>query len=174
MQYLVLGAQFLIGTVFIAAVMSKLVAFQLFVQSLREMRVLPARWVHLASLTVVAAECAVFLCLAIPVAAPAGLALAFCLLGAFSIAILVSLRRKQHVPCRCFGSSTTPLGMAHVIRNGVLAVVAATGLLLPDRDAPGEAAAILVAAITGTFLGFAAARLDDVIKLFQPVSAGRG
>ncbi|SDH02320.1 MauE/DoxX family redox-associated membrane protein [Nonomuraea jiangxiensis] len=173
MQYLVLGAEFLIGTVFVAAVMSKLVAFHAFDQSLREMRVLPARWAYPVSLAVVAAECAVFLCLAVPVAAPAGFALACFLMGAFSLAILMALRRRRQVPCRCFGSSTTPLGMAHVIRNGVLAVVAATGLLLSDRDTTGEAAAILVTAITGTLLGITAARLDDVIKLFQPVSAGR-
>jgi hypothetical protein len=37
--------------------------------------------------------------------------------------------RGDRVPCGCFGASTTPIGRAHIWRNGLLAAAAATGLV---------------------------------------------
>lgn len=52
-------------------------------------------------------------------------------LVAFTVLLVVVLRRGQHPPCACFGAvSAKPLGWGHVVRNlvllavGVVAVVA--------------------------------------------------
>ena len=47
------------------------------------------------------------------------------LLLAFSVLLVARLREGRHPPCACFGAwSARPLGPGHLVRNGVLAVLA--------------------------------------------------
>lgn len=52
------------------------------------------------------------------------------LLGTFSVVVAANLRAGRRPPCNCFGQrSSSPIGRATLIRNGVLAVVAGTLLV---------------------------------------------
>lgn len=60
----------------------------------------------------------------------AGVALA--LLVAFTVQIVVQLRRRNHPVCACFGAwSAKPLGVGHLIRNAALMVLAAITMSIP-------------------------------------------
>lgn len=82
---------------------------------------------RLAAAAVTAAEAALALALLVwhDRAWPSGTALA--LLGAFTVAVAVNLRRGRAVPCPCFGASERPVSGATLIRNGWLAAVAVIG-----------------------------------------------
>ena len=55
---------------------------------------------------------------------PASIA-ALVLLVAFSVLLIARLREGRHPPCACFGAwSARPLGPGHLVRNGVLVVLA--------------------------------------------------
>ena len=50
---------------------------------------------------------------------------ALVLLLVFSSLVIVRLREGRHPPCACFGAwSARPLGPGHLVRNGVLVVLA--------------------------------------------------
>jgi hypothetical protein len=94
------------------------------------------------------------------------------LLLAFTGAIVVTLRRGDRRPCRCFGAGTVPLGRGHVIRNLVLLVVALAGLVAAAGQ-PGTAglAGALVAAVSGLVAGLLITRFDDLVELFGSADA---
>lgn len=51
--------------------------------------------------------------------------LALALLIAFSSLVIARLREGRHPPCACFGAWTArPLGPGHLVRNGLLVVLA--------------------------------------------------
>ncbi|MFC7643690.1 MauE/DoxX family redox-associated membrane protein [Streptosporangium lutulentum] len=77
---------------------------------------------------VFAAELAAVVLLAVPTTAVIGFALSAVLLTGFAAGIAGALRRGERTPCRCFGAAGTRLGPAHLVRNLVLAVIAAVGL----------------------------------------------
>lgn len=101
---------------------------------------------------------------------PFGFASGALLLSVFTVAIAAAMSRGDRVPCRCFGASTTRLGLPHVARNLALVAVCATGLVAtvsatgPVRHPAGIATALVCAA---TVVGLAA-RLDDLVALFAP------
>ncbi|MEV1142788.1 MauE/DoxX family redox-associated membrane protein [Micromonospora sp. NPDC049799] len=68
--------------------------------------------------------------LAVPALAPAGYVLAAALLGAFTAAVAVMIRRGVREPCRCFGATDDPPGPAHLARNVGLTAVAVGGTVL--------------------------------------------
>jgi uncharacterized membrane protein YphA (DoxX/SURF4 family) len=163
----VVAAQFLIGLVFVAAVLGKATDYPAFVASVGDLRLRPAA--PLAAL-VLAGEIGVVALLAIRPAA--GFGLAALLLAAFAVAITGALRRGDTKPCRCFGRSTTPLGRHHVWRNAFLIAVAALGALatavpadLATAGPAGPAVAVL-AAVAGLIAGGLIVMLDDLRFLF--------
>lgn len=65
--------------------------------------------------------------------------------------------RRLHIRCACFGTVSTEIGPRSIVRNGVLLLVAAGGLILAGQTtsplpAPSAALAIVVS-VTG--MGFA-------------------
>jgi hypothetical protein len=119
------------------------------------------------ALAVTGTEAAIVLLLLVPATTILGFSLAVAMLFVFSTGILKIRRRRATVPCRCFGASTTPLGIRHVIRNVALMLVAGAGVLAdfaPDQaaDLPG----ILVAAGVGIVLALLLVAFDDLIELF--------
>ncbi|MBE3008899.1 methylamine utilization protein MauE [Microbispora sp. NEAU-D428] len=119
----------LTGIVFLTSAVSKLrgrAAYEEFTVATRALARLPARPV---AALVVAAEIAVAPLLAWPPTVLAGFCVALGLLLAFTVAIVVALRRGRRVPCRCFGASAVPVGPGHLARNAVLIVAAAAGAI---------------------------------------------
>ena len=156
MAFVVVAAQYLLAAVFAAAALAKVRdgrAFRQFVAAL----LLPAR---LSTVATVASELAVAVLLLVPATAPVGFALALALLGVFSLALGRGRRLDVRVPCGCFGQTSGGL-----LRNGVLAIVAAAGFTGSVATAPVPLSTSFVAT---SALGVAAAivvvRFDDLRK----------
>ena len=57
-------------------------------------------------------------------------AVALVMLAAFTGLLVLRLREGRRPPCACFGAwSAKPLGLGHLVRNGVLIVVAVVALV---------------------------------------------
>jgi hypothetical protein len=177
MAYVVLSTRVLLGAVFAASALTKLRsadAFAEFTASVGRLGRLPASRVRPAAMAVAAGEVTVPVLLAVPAAGATGLgfALAAVLLTAFAVAIARSLRRGPAPPCRCFGSSSTPIGRHHVARNLVLIAAATAGVLgVVVSAGAGEAvttpAGAAVAAASGLVAALFTITLDDLVDLLK-------
>lgn len=134
---------------------------------------LPARRVpaHPAAVAVACAECVTALLAVVAlvtraaVAEVAALSLAAVLLAVFLAGITGVVRAGRRVRCRCFGAGGAAFGRNHLVRNGILLLTVACGLVVGRYERLDGAA--LVAAVTGAVLGLAAVHWDDVAYLFS-------
>jgi hypothetical protein len=179
MAYLLLGCRCLIGLVFVLSVASKLrgrSAFDAFVSSVGDLRLVRAGLSRLVGFVVVGAEITVVGLIAVPGTVVFGFALSAALLAAFCAAILVSLRKGVRAPCRCFGPSSTPLGVAHIVRNLILLAAAVTGGTgaLRSTAAPSHPAGIALSLLLATVVSVPSLLFfDDFVALFTgPAPAG--
>ncbi|WP_163507366.1 MauE/DoxX family redox-associated membrane protein [Fodinicola acaciae] len=176
MDYVAIACRLLIGVVFAASAATKLVgpsAFTAFVTSVRQMRVVPGTFARPVAYVVVAAEALIVVLVAVPYAgsAVAGFAIAAVLLAAFAVGIVISVRRGERTPCRCFGKSTTPLGPVHVVRNIFLICVTIAGAAGTLGSAGVDLAGAAVAAVAGAVAGALVVALDDIVDLFRPATS---
>jgi methylamine utilization protein MauE len=172
--YVEVACRLLLATVFAIALAGKVssaTAWTAFEDSLREMDVVPENRVAVAARGSVATEFAIVVCLLIPSMATglAGFVLAGGLLAAFTWAIMIVVRRKQKVACRCFGASTTPLSLRHMIRNELLIAVALTGFITTANSGTAALPAAILAGVTGAVIGMLVAALDDIVALLRPL-----
>ncbi len=173
MRYLDVACRLLIGIVFAVAVVGKLVgrdAFPAFVRSLVQMKVVPDRVAGVAARASVVTELLIVVLLAVPLrwTAAVGFVLAAGLLLVFGGAIALSLRHGNRAPCRCFGASATPLGTRHLVRNGLLVMIALVGLAGTLASGGVELAGVLLAAGTGLVVGLIMTAYDDIAELLRP------
>ncbi|GAA0240390.1 MauE/DoxX family redox-associated membrane protein [Cryptosporangium japonicum] len=155
-----------------------------FTASLRGWRVVPAPLVGPVAVGVVGLEATIVVgalaALVVPGAAWRPLAvgtlgLAVLLLASLSVGIALALRRGPGATCACFGATERPLTPGHLVRDVVLAGVGATGLALAfGAGDTVEPAGVALAVFAGAVAGLLVARLDDLIDLFSPRSAGPG
>ncbi|MEE6261319.1 MauE/DoxX family redox-associated membrane protein [Plantactinospora sonchi] len=177
MEYLEIAIRCLLGVVFLASSLTKVAgrdAFDAFVGSVRELRLLPPGLGRPVARLVVVAEFGVWVLLALPTfwTYLVGLVVAEALLVAFAVGVGVSVRRGVRAPCRCFGASATPLGRRQVIRNVVLAVVPAVGVVAGLGAGPTRAGGVVAALLGGLLSGGLVVVLDDILDLFQSVTPG--
>jgi hypothetical protein len=125
------------------------------------------------AVAVIAAEAlSALLLLALPLA---GYGAALLLLGGFTVGLVRVWRRGEAVSCRCFGASHTPVGVAHVVRNGLLLAVLVLGAVAHQAGA-GRSLAVelsVLAGALGALAGFFVTRWDDLVFLLvdpQPAS----
>lgn len=173
MGYVEVGCRLLIAVVFAGALAGKVTSrasFAAFVASLRDMRVVPPRRTGAAAQASVATEALITGLMLVPVrlAGAVGFLLSAGLLVVFTAAIAQSLRQGNRAPCRCFGASSTPLGLRHIVRNAALVAVSLLGLSVALAGGPVDLAAGLVAGVAGLFLGVVVMRLDDILSLVRP------
>ncbi|WP_324608017.1 MauE/DoxX family redox-associated membrane protein [Streptomyces sp. NRRL S-455] len=173
------GMHALVGMVFLTSALSKVLgkgAFGAFTASLGEMRLLPPALTRPAALCVLIAETAVCGLLAVPsaLATRIGFTVAALLLTAFTVGVSLVVRRGVGASCRCFGTSATPLGARHVVRNVLLTAVAATGAATGTTAAAAHPGGTAVAVAGGLLLGGLVAVLDDLFALFTSVDKGPG
>jgi hypothetical protein len=167
-EYLTVASQALLTSVFGWAAVSKVRAFATFRQSLRQM--VPGRYVGVVAAAIVTAEsgCA----LAVPVSAVVGLIACLGVLMVFCLGITVLLVRGVSASCACFGAGGAPLGRKHLVRNGLLAAIALSGLVT-NIDTAGELQ--MGGVLTAVFAGLIGAALlvafDDLADLFMPSTA---
>ncbi|TDE01809.1 MauE/DoxX family redox-associated membrane protein [Jiangella asiatica] len=94
----------------------------------------------------VAAEAVVVVLLAVPATASAGLLGAGALAAALTAGAAVLARRTQALPCRCFGSASSTVTWASVVRNAVLTGLALGALAVPEIGDSGRTPAALATA----------------------------
>jgi hypothetical protein len=168
--YVLVACRVLLLLVFVASALGKIrsrTARVGFVQSLRDLRLVPDGTVRAVAAGVIGGEVGAVLLLAAPATVPVGLALAGALLVAFTVSILVTLRRGVRAPCRCFGSAALPLGRRHVLRNGLLlAVVALCALSLASTPTQAHPAGLAVAAAAGLTGGALLVFFDELVELY--------
>lgn len=170
-RYALVCCQFLFGAVFAVSLISKIRSRRSYADFVATVpRLAPWAPARLAAPLVIAGEAAVVGLVVLPVTAPAGFAVAGLLLTAFTIAIATTVRRRQAVTCQCFGATSTPVGPAHLVRNGSLLVCAAVGLAasLAGQQAPAVAPGVLAfAALTGAIAAGAVLLTDQIADLFR-------
>lgn len=176
MPYAEFAVRVLVATVFLTAAVGKVRSgrsFAAFTASLGRLDVLPGAVTRAAAVAVVAAEwlvCALVL-MPWPRPAGAGLALAAALLVVFAVALTRVVARGTRAVCRCFGSaSREPLGVRHIVRNVLLAVLAASAAWTstPREATSVQPGALAVAALAGLLVGGCVTALDTIMELFRP------
>ncbi|GAA2292441.1 hypothetical protein GCM10010149_45090 [Nonomuraea roseoviolacea subsp. roseoviolacea] len=175
MRHAAYGIDAMLAFIFLASFIGKTVprgAFDRFTTAVAEMRLVPPRLGRGVARLVVAAELLVLALLVTPLRATAclGLAGAAALLGVFSAAIGTALRDGTRRPCHCFGRSTTPMGIHHVVRNITLACLALADLAFHAMNDAYRPADSWAAIAVGLVLGGLLAALDDIYELFKPMS----
>ncbi|WP_255424232.1 MauE/DoxX family redox-associated membrane protein [Corallococcus sp. AB011P] len=172
-----LGCRLMLSLVFVLAAISKARGrkpFEDFIQTLVNFGLPPSLAGAPLAATLILAEAASALLLLLNVAA--GYALALALLGGFTLGIAWVLRRGAKVACRCFGASNTPVGAAHLVRNGLLLAVTVAGAV-SHAAASGAPVTVAMGAIAGTagvLGGVFVTRWDDLVFLIrgpEPVAA---
>ncbi|TXS52287.1 MauE/DoxX family redox-associated membrane protein [Streptomyces sp. t39] len=161
MEYLLFGARCALALTLLASVTGKLRAPGGLHRTVADLDIVPRRHAGRVAVGVVTAETAAIVLVWLP--GPAGAAAflgAAALIAAFTAVLVVLIRRDDDVSCACFGASRTPVGRAHLVRNGVLlavcglgavAAAAGAGAALPPEPAAAFAAG-LVAVVTGALL----------------------
>jgi hypothetical protein len=166
--YVVISSRCLIGFVFAVSAFAKLrrrSSFREFRDWLARLPVPVARtWPGLAAAVLALAEVAVVLLVALPWTGRAGLVFAAAVLALFTAGTLLALRARAQVTCQCFGTSRSPMGRRHVVRNLLLCAVAITG----DAYAGGHGvrpAGVLIALVAGAVAALFVVFLDDLAAL---------
>lgn len=142
MVFLALSSRCLIGVIFVVSAWAKLrspAAFREFAAWLAGLPVIRPGPRRAAPWLLAGAEAAIVVLVALPWTAAAGLALALVVLIVLAAGILAALRAEMRTRCQCFGRQGSPLGTRHVVRNLLLALVAAAGLLAVLTAAPVRA-----------------------------------
>lgn len=178
MAYVLISCRILLLVVFAAAALGKLGtrrAWTSFLQSVRDLRLVPDRATRAVAAAVVGGEVATVGLVLVPATVPAALALAAALLTVFTVAILLTLRAGRRAPCQCFGAASLPLSRRHVVRNGLLLVVVLLGALgLASTRGPAHPAGLAVAAAVGLVGGALLVFFDEIVELFVgPTSSVR-
>lgn len=138
-----------IALLFARAAWHKLSDFTAFTGYVADYEVVPEKYVRAASMLVVAAEAVVILALLTPGGNVVGSLVAMTMFALYAGAMAVNVGRgRDRIECGC-GGAVQPLSWRLVIRNGVLAMIAALGLLAsPDALALEEAVAALIGGFT--------------------------
>jgi hypothetical protein len=143
-----------------------------FVHSVRSFGILPAGRGRPAAWALLTAEVAVVvLQLAAPTAAVAGLVLAAALLVAYIAALGVVVARRSEVRCNCFGSTARAVSGFDLVRNGLLLLVAITGVVAYSAGSAGapmppvaDAVLVVCASVAAVLV---LVSLDDIAAILR-------
>ncbi len=95
-----------------------------------------------------------------------GLVLATGLFGVLTAAVWRAVARRTGAVCRCFGPASTVLAPRHVVRNVLLLVFAASGVVALFGVSEVETVAGVLAAAVGAIGAVAVVRFEDLAELF--------
>jgi hypothetical protein len=83
------------------------------------------------------------------------------------VAIAGALRRGETASCNCFGRSTVPLRVRHLVRNALLMAVAGIGLVADlGRPAGAGVTGMALAGASAVVLAVLVLNLDALTDLF--------
>lgn len=170
MAYVGIGVQGLLAVVFGWAAVGKLRAFGRVRRQVSELGLVPPALVGGTAVLLVGAELVCAITVAIPPLRVVGLVLASGLLVAFCCGITVVLRRGVRAQCACFGRSGEPLRPQHLVRNGLLLIVAVGGLVIAGtvEHAAVHGAGVAIAVGVGLVGAALVVEFDDLAELFSP------
>lgn len=167
----------LLAIVFLAAAVGKTVDRAGFSAVVRAIPAVPGRGVAGLALAVPIAEAGVAVALLLAPFAPdpwvawAATGAALALLAGFSAVIVQSLTRGSAVRCACFGGRGARFAPRHLVRNALLALVAAVAGPVAAGVAPlAPAVPLLLAAACGAVPAVLVITMDDLVDLFRPTA----
>lgn len=173
MAYVDLIIRTMLSAVFVISSVGKIrttEAWHDFRSSIDSLEMIPPRLARTTALGVVALEIVVAISLPIPALSMAGLAGSASLLVLFSAVIVRAMRAGRRVECRCFGSSDTPMGVPHLLRNAFLLLATAGGAALSSARAPYSAELLLVSVPAGVAGAVLIASFVELYSLFDSSS----
>jgi hypothetical protein len=155
MTYAVLTCRGLIGLVFAVSALAKIRSPRAYREFASWLAALPVPLARARALppVFVGAEAAIVVLVAVPYSAVAGLALATGCLAVMVTGTVVITNRGSGASCWCFGPSRSPLGARHLVRDGILFLIAAAGAVA--STASGTVTGALTGAATGALTGAA-------------------
>jgi hypothetical protein len=171
--YLVFAARCCLVTVLLLSSATKLPwrgGFSEFLNWVRDLTVVPRRWVVRVGVLMVAVEAITLLLLLLPVIYAAGLVLSAVIMAFFAGSAVFLVSRGIAVPCRCFGAPVTrrPMGPVEIARNTALCAIATTAavIVILDRPPLPPTDTSILAALLGGAVGLVSTRLDDLRQLY--------
>ncbi|WP_371877595.1 MauE/DoxX family redox-associated membrane protein [Pyxidicoccus parkwayensis] len=171
-----LGCRLMLATVFALAALGKARGrkpFDDFIQTLENFGFPHSLAGAPLAATLILAEAASALLLLVGVMA--GYVLALALLAGFTLGIAWVMHRGEKVACKCFGASNTPVGAAHLVRNGLLLTITVVGAVSHPSGSGGLAVGMgVIAGTAGVLAGLLVTRWDDLVFLLrgpQPLAA---
>ncbi|GAA4497199.1 hypothetical protein GCM10023191_040300 [Actinoallomurus oryzae] len=173
---LALFARILIGLTFAATVVGKLRDPASFGDAVDDFKIFVRRAVRPVATTLIVAEAAVCVLVALPGPGPvAGLGLAGVLLLAYTAALGTVLARRMTLGCNCFGASPRVVSRHDIARNVLLLCGAIGGLVAYVLAGPHhayDAARLTLLAGTATAATLLLANFADVVETVRkPMSA---
>jgi hypothetical protein len=159
----------MIGLTFAISAAGKLRDITAFRQTIADLELLPRGWNNTMAISLLAAELAVAVMVAVggPVLLP-GFLLAAGLLVVFSVALVLALRRGVQTACNCFGPAERSLSPYDLVRNLLLigcSLIGVWGLSAPRHDLAGLDVALM--AVMGTCLVVVLINLADVVSTLR-------
>ena len=171
--YTSLALRVFVGLVFAASACTKLATLSRFNAFASWMDTLPIPGTShskLIAALVAACEGMIVVFVAIPATSAIGLIIAAGLLCSFVVLVVRLIRRGVSTPCRCFGSSASPLSVRHVVRDLLLLSGALLGLLNVTATLPPLDVGLIVSVFAGTAAALVVVAWDDV--MFLIIGAG--
>jgi hypothetical protein len=155
--------------VFAMASLGKMLELKEFQMTIREFELLPRPWARPVALIFVGGEVLVVLAmLAGGSWLPLGFLIGLTLLVVFAGALFIVLRRKPDMSCNCFGRSDHRISWYDPIRNLLLTLCCAGGLLASYSVSQGLIAGemIVLGMMAAAFVGLAT-HVGDVVKTLR-------
>lgn len=171
MEYILIAVRCMAVVVFSVSLLSKVVgagAHAQFLQTIRALRVGPAKAAAWIGGGVILTEALIVLLLLLPGGSGPGLMLAALLLAAFTGALVRAIRRGVSTSCRCFGRlSSAPLTGRQVARNGAIGALVVLGLLAlaAPGSSPLDPLGVATALASGLVLAIVIVAFDDLADL---------
>jgi putative oxidoreductase len=126
------GAQLLLGLLFLAAALAKIVDAASFARQVHNFHLVPLWSEHLVAMTLPWVELMAGLALVLGIRARAGAWVAGALLLAFTFGVALAMARGLNFACGCFGTAdSTRIGGVKLAENLGMLALAAVGSLKP-------------------------------------------
>lgn len=138
--------------------------------AIKDFQLLPARWSKIAAYCLAGLEAIVVLLLLGERSLVIGFGLAIGLLILFTVALVITIRRKKAVTCNCFGRTERRVSNYDVGRNVVLIAIALTGVRLSlDFSRDLATSEVILSGLLASTVVILVINLADIVRtLLRP------
>ena len=173
LDYFLAFCRLVVGFVFLASFVSKVISFPSLVSTVTAFRVLPASYSRLIASLVLAAELGVVSAMALGgQLLSTGFLLAILLLSGFTLALVSILVRKIDTSCNCFGESHKKVSGYDIVRNLAFLVCAVAGYAVRATLGPADEGPVslivwaLLAGLAALFVGMGLS-LREIVQVLR-------